>query len=428
VLIPAAHAQNTRKLSLSQAVQLATDASKTLKLDKTKIQNAVTHAEGVKANTALPSASVSLGYTRLSPITLPSLEIPGFKPISGVFPVYLNNYSSKVSVYEPIFGGYKSRNAQLSTQYLIEMSRLDLDKDKQEIAYNIISAWYNLYKTQENSRLIGDDMKEVQQRLTEVQNFLKEGTVTENDVLRTKLQLSNVQLAQMDADNAIDIINYNLDVMLGLPTETKLEIDTTNMFQGTALKTLDEYLKTATSQRKEFKQVEISTKLAEIDLKTAKGNYLPTFGVGGNFYFGSPSPRFIPPTDKFKATWDVGISLSWDLSTLYKNKFEVAQVQNTLDQTHQNYDILMDGIKMEIDQNYLTAMESRKKIALTLESIVQAQENYRQMKSRYDNHVALLSDLIDANNTLLQARLSYSLAKADAELAYNKLLKSVGLL
>jgi outer membrane protein len=67
-----------------------------------------------------------------------------------------------------------------------------------------------------------------------------------------------------------------------------------------------------------------------------------------------------------------------------------------------------------------------KKIELAKLTVTQAEENYRTLTSRYNNQVALLSDLLDANNLLLQSKINQALVIADSELAYQRLLKATG--
>ena len=61
-------------------------------------------------------------------------------------------------------------------------------------------------------------------------------------------------------------------------------------------------------------------------------------------------------------------------------------------------------------------------------AVQQAEENYRIVKNKFDNSLATTTDLLDADVAQLQSRLSYTLARADAFVAYNKLLQTAGLL
>ena len=58
----------------------------------------------------------------------------------------------------------------------------------------------------------------------------------------------------------------------------------------------------------------------------------------------------------------------------------------------------------------------------------QARENYRIVKNKFDNSLATTTELLEADVAQLQATLSYTLARADAFVAYNKLLQTAGLL
>jgi outer membrane protein len=59
-------------------------------------------------------------------------------------------------------------------------------------------------------------------------------------------------------------------------------------------------------------------------------------------------------------------------------------------------------------------------------SIAQATENDRLYSSRYKNNVASVTDRIDAETLLFQAKINLEIAKADAGIAYYTLLKSTG--
>ncbi|MEI9934985.1 MAG: TolC family protein [Ferruginibacter sp.] len=71
---------------------------------------------------------------------------------------------------------------------------------------------------------------------------------------------------------------------------------------------------------------------------------------------------------------------------------------------------------------------SQKKIDVYQKAIDQSVENYRITKNKYDNALETTTDLLDADVAELQAKLNYANAKADAVVAYNKLLQTAGLL
>ncbi len=87
-----------------------------------------------------------------------------------------------------------------------------------------------------------------------------------------------------------------------------------------------------------------------------------------------------------------------------------------------------DNLKLQVNKNYTSLLSLRKKIEVYAKAKEQANENYRIVKNKFDNQLATTNDLLEADVSKLQASLAYTLARADAFVAYNQLLESAGLL
>jgi len=402
----------TQKISLNDAITKGVAESKTLRLDHSKIDMALAKYNESKDG-KLPNISVDASYTYLS--DLPGHKYLSFGPES--FALYENsNYNTHAGLTETIFGGNRERYAEQSTQYLFEASKLDIEKDKEDITQNIINTYFTLYKAIETKKIIDENIGQINQMLTAIQN----------DVLRVQLQLSNTQLAQIEAANNISVVNYDFDIMLGLPTTTHIELDSASMFTPALLKYADEYQKDAMDNRMELKADNARTYAAQTGIKIAKSSLMPSLGVGADFNYANPNQRYFPILNSFEPTWDAGINLKWNITDLITNKHQVAEAQASLSQSEVAYDMHTDQIKMEVNSSFTAYNESLKKIDVAKIAVSQAEENYKTLTSRYNNHVALLSDLLDANNLLVQSKINETLAYADSELAYKNILKATG--
>ena len=214
------YAQNVKKLSLQEAVQLGVANSKNLKLSQNRIDEAVARLNITKDN-VLPSASASFLYNHAE-IPTNTLTIGGGDPIR--LPRRADAFVGTAAVEETIYAGGRLKLAIESTRLLTDVAKLDADKDQEEISYAVINTYYSLYKVAQSKKVIAQNLDAIASQLKQAQRFFEQGIVTKNDVLRFQLQQANITLTQLEAENNRKIINYNLDILLGLPENTDVEI------------------------------------------------------------------------------------------------------------------------------------------------------------------------------------------------------------
>jgi outer membrane protein len=413
-------AAQDRTITLEEAIKLGLDNSKVLKLSQSRIDQAVSQYEQAKDH-ALPSASASVGYNRA--------QIPAHKLNVGeqslVLPTSANAYLGTVSVNQVIWAGNKLRYARESTNLLTQVSRLDAENDKDQIAYSIINSYYNLYKVLQGKKVVEQNLATIDAQIKQSQRFFEQGLVTKNDVLRFQLQRSNIELNGIDLENNRRIINYNMDILLGLPENTQLNIaQITETTRDAA--PLANYLDTALANRPELRQMGLRTRVAETNIKNIKANTTPTLSASGSAYYVGISGNPIPKSGNFITPISVGLTLGWDFGSLWTNKNKVNEARLQREEVIINKGITTDNVKNEVNQSYQNYRTALDKINLLQTSINQALENNRILESKYKSNISSATDRADAQTLLYQAQINLELAKADAGLAYYTLIKSTG--
>ncbi|MDB5011632.1 MAG: transporter [Mucilaginibacter sp.] len=413
-------AAQDKTITLDEAIKLGLENSKVLKLSQSKIDQAVSEYNQAK-DRALPTGSVSLTYDRA--------EIPANKLNFGSSTIYLptgaNAYLGIASLNETIFGGHKLKYAQESTNLLTQISRLDIVKDKDQITYDIINAYYNLYKVLQSIKVVQQNLTTIDEQIHQSQRFFEQGIVTKNDVLRFQLQRSNVELSGIDLESNRKIINYNLDILLGLPEATQLSINQINP-ANPAIAPLNNYIDTAMSYRQELAQLDLRNRIAETNIKDIQANTKPNLSASASGYYVDVSGNPLPKSGNYITPLTVGLTASWNFGALWTNKNKIAEARIQKDQVAINKGITIDNVKNEINQNYQNYLTALNKIKLLQTSIEQASENNNILASKYKSNIASATDRADAETLLYQAQINLELAKADAGLAYYTLLKSTG--
>jgi outer membrane protein TolC len=422
---PAAALAQGKPLTLGEAIKLGLENSSALKADDARLASAEARY-GITRSLALPSVKAIAGYTKLSDIDPFMIQVsPNSEPVT-LFPVITNNYMTRLSVNQNVFTGFRLKYGLQSSMYVMEALKLDKEKDKADVVINIVNAYYNLYKAMRSQRVIHESLLQSGERVKMLQSMENAGTATHNDVLRTELLQSNIELTEADVNSNVEIASFNFKLMLGLPDSASVTIDTSLAAGSHNTQQLKDYMSAALNGRPELKAIDLREKAAETNVDLVKGNYYPQVSVGANYYYSNPNPRYIPPREEFKGTWDLGINLVWDISSLYTNKKQIAEQKANVEVISAQEVAISDAVKMEVNQAYLSYTNSLEKVQVAHKAAAQADENYRVTLSRFNNNIALLTDLLDADVLQLQAHMSEASTQADAEVAYHKLLKAIG--
>ena len=411
-----------RPITLEEALKLGLDNSKVLKLSQSKIDQAVSQYEQAK-DRSLPTASASFGYNRA--------QIPANKLNLGeealTLPTSANAYLGILSLNQVILDGHRLKYARESTNLLTQVARLDAVNDKDQIAYNIINAYYNLYKVIQGKKVVDQNLVTIDAQIKQSQRFFDQGLVTKNDVLRFQLQRSNIELNGIDLENNRRIINYNMNILLGLPETTQLTIAQITEVNRNAAP-LAAYLDSATSNRPELRQMDLRTQVAETNIKSIKANTLPTLSASGSAYYVGVSGNPLPKSGNFITPISLGLTVGWNFGSLWTNKNKVNEARLQREEVIISKGITLDNVKNEVNQSYQNYQMALDKIKLLQTSIAQATENNRILENKYRSNISSATDRADAQTLLYQAEINLELAKADAGLAYYTLLKSTGTL
>ncbi|HEX7845616.1 MAG TPA: TolC family protein, partial [Chitinophagaceae bacterium] len=286
-----------------------------------------------------------------------------------------------------------------------------------------IEAYAVLFKAKTAVGLVKENLIQSQQRTKDLANLEKNGLLARNDLLKAELQTSTVELNLLDAENNWQLANVSMNLLLGLPETTELVLDTTGIQKKEDARVLQDYLQAAISSRKDIAAIDYRKKAAESGVKIAKAEKYPSLSLTGG-YIAANVPHVFSVTNAM----NVGVGVSYNISSLWKNKSKVQQAEARVKQLVTTESMLDDQVKLEVNKSYLTLLSSRKKIDVYTKSLEQASDNYRIVKNKFDNGLATVTDLLDADVAQLQAKLSYTLARADAFVAYHKLLEVTGLL
>lgn len=423
-----AFGQDLKPLTLKEAIELSIANSHSLKASYSRTKQAEAAVQSAE-NNRLPTAGITGSYLRMMQpdinLKIPSLgesDNPG-EENKTVMPSVNQAMYGMASVSLPIFAGGKIKYGIESAKYLYEATKLDVENDRESVILNTINAYINLYKAAATVKVVKENVAQSAQRDSVFSRLEENGLLARNDLLKSQLQTSNIELSLLEATNSLKIATVNMNLLLGYSESTLLTIDSAQFNTPVDIQSLDEYLQYALQSRKDLQALVLREKAATSSISIAKADRFPSIAITGG-YLAANIPKVLSITNAING----GIALKYNIGSLWTSGAHIKNAKAKVEEINAQQASLVDAVKLQVNRDYENYLLSEQKTKVYEKAVVQAQENFRITKNKYDNNLVNTTELLDANVLLLQSKINLAVSKADIFMAYNKLLQTAGML
>ncbi|MFV0468127.1 MAG: TolC family protein [Dysgonomonas sp.] len=408
-------------LTLNEIFSLAAENSKQLKLSRAGIEIAE-KATDVAKNARLPSIDASLSISYLGDGTIMDRE---FTDITRApMPHFGNNFALEAS--QVVFAGGAISNNIAKTELKEQVAKLSYEKNQMDIRFMLTGYYLDMYKLINQRAVYVKNIEQTNMLIRQIKAKHKEGMALSNDITRHELTLQNYELALIEIDNNYDILNHHLIITLGLPYNVVIRPDTTLLDMNLSNTPLNDLMEVAQNNLPELKSAEVDIQIAEKDIKLAQADYLPSVAIVAANHLDGPITIEIPTINKNFNYWYVGVGVKYNLSSLFKSKKNVRLAKSQQLIASESRDVIAEQTEMAIHTDAIRYRESFEKLNTYEKSFELANENYRIVNNRYMNDLVLITEMLDASNTKLNAELQVVNAKINIIYNYYKLQRTIG--
>jgi len=373
---------------------------------------------------ALPNVSLDGSFQRYSRLTLYDGFLGNARsiPLSPTASAVTMNVASSFNLYS----GGRQRSFEAELNYRKDLGGINVIEQSGNVGLQVAALYLDMVSLYEQQQLIADQIVRVETRLKNINALYRNQKITRSDVLRAELNLSAVKLNLEQVENDSKISNRRLNVLLDLSdTTTLFPTDSANItrpgigsllsFAGTA--GLDAY-----TVRKAGKDINIQGARNG----SIKSSNLPSLSVFWTYFLNYPNRLYYPTIDQPYSLGFAGIRIQYNLSALYQNKYKVASGKLRLQELQLIQQAAGDEARQQAASLLIKYQEALDRIAVNEKSIKQASVNYRIVNAKYLNQLALLTDLLDADNLYQETRYDLVRAQVTAQLIYYQLLYTAG--
>ena len=415
------YAQESYVLTLEQMFALADENSKTLKIEDTAVIEAQQGVQVAK-NGILPDIDISLSASYLGNGLLTDRDFSNGKNIK--IPHFGNNFS--IQATQLIYGGGAITNGIAMAKLKEEMASTNREAARSRIRFMLTGFYLDLYKLHNALKVYDRNIDLTMVVVKDTKARYESGVALQNDVTRYELQLKNLELARRRVANTIEILNYDLTTMLGLSADMQILPDTALQSQTLPTHGLDYWQELARNEAHAIKQSALAVKMGKCGEKLARSERRPTATLIATNHFDGPITIEVPVIDKNFNYWYVGVGLSFKLSSLYKANKSIRQAEYKTMLNLRRQDDVLEQTALAIHSDYTKYQEAYDEVNTLEKSVQLAIENYHVIENRYRNDIALVTDMLDASNQLLDAELQLANARINVIFNYYKLKNTSG--
>ncbi|MGE8524941.1 TolC family protein [Chryseobacterium rhizosphaerae] len=414
--------QQIKQMTAGEVAELAVRNHQQLKVSAQNIDIAKQNTNVVKLQ-KLPTITASTSQFYLGDAVAIDKDFSNSTTIP--MPHYGSSYA--VQATQLIFkGGLVNKSIEMAS-LREQLSELDLEKNKQDVKLLVISNYLDVYKTLNQQEVFQNNKKLAQERLKNIQKFYQQGMVTRNEVIRGELAIKNLDQGILTLSNNKKILNYNLNIALGLPPDTEI-VPTESIENKESGIGMDYYMSLAHDSNPLLKSAQKNRAIADKNIEIIKTDNMPTIAGFGGYTLQRPITTRNPVLDMYSGGWQTGVSLSYNIDTLYKTKEKVKLGELQKNQADDVITLTEQNIDMGVNAAYTKYQEAIQQADILNDSKRLAEENYKITEAKYLNQLAVQAEMIDAQNQKLQSELDYANAEINVLYQYYNLLKSTGTL
>jgi outer membrane protein TolC len=437
--VPPARAQT--KLSADDVARRATHTSAVLAARRAEVEAA--HASVTEARVALlPRVVGAARYARLSGITSPLLGNIVVAPEAGElsvdnfpysvafrFPVLVDHYTFQAGASVPL-SDYLLRFPHTTTAAREGAAAAQASQRAAE--RHIAGEARALYYAWGRARLQHDVAVSAQQQafahLGQVKLRREAGSSTSADVLRVESQMAAAELLALRTANLAALLEDQLRTMLHDPAGQRYLVGEDLAAPSLAATPPDAEAayRRALEGRAELAALAHAGEGERAQARATRALLLPRLELFGNLISANPNPRFFPPEDRFRTTWEVGVQLAFSPNDLAAGLAAARRHRARALATDAERQTLAEAIRAEVLAATRGAEESGAALATTSRGLAAAEESYRVRQALFTEGRATSVELTDAETDLVRARLAAIDARIDARLARVRLERATG--
>ncbi len=317
-------------------------------------------------------------------------------------------------VTAPLYAGGRNTAERDAAKSNWQAAGFEESAVRNNLQYEVARAFHTIVKTREFVRSAQSTVSSLETNLVVAQRRIDGGTLLKSDGLDIEVRLAQAREDLVRARNSQALSQRALWNLLGLEGESEFVVADSAPNLTAPENTVPDRAELAAARKR--------LAAAEARVRSSKSGYKPKVSA-----FGSLDYDYGPITHGDNGSYAAGVIAQWDLWDGFSTRSKVSEAQANLEALREEERKLRLEIELELEQARLNLHAAAERLATTEKMVLQATESLRLTQNRFEQGLALSTQILDSESALLAARVRRADAESDERIAIGALRKALGL-
>lgn len=415
------------KLSLKNAISMALDNNSRLKAASFTSQAA---RQGVESANSRYLPTISLEETLVasnSPTSTFMMKLDEGRFTQNDFqlsnlnnPSATHDFKTVLSIQQPIFVPSLSPLKEIAVKDA-QKSELELEAARQGISFQVFYLYLEVQKADAQLKAAQKAVADARENMRLATVRTAAGVGLRSDELRSRTHLATVEQQHISVANNLTLARIKLAMLIGLPEDNVYEVSGT-LGSIVIPELSDQVISETLRSRVEIRQSQTDLEKSAAALRLARSEYLPTIGTFASYQLNAKDAPFTADND----SWTAGVSLKWNLFDGFHSSSERKRAAAGQSAAREMLEATTKDVRYQLKESYLRREEAAKRLEVAGHALQDAEETVRLLTKRYENSLATMVELLDAQTALNQTRANLVETEAGYALAGGRIYFMTG--
>ncbi len=330
-------------------------------------------------------------------------------------------YEAGLTVAQPIGQLFKIAYAERASKHLTDAARYDALTSRRNLQMDVVAGYMGLIAATKMEETVQAALRQLAEYEKQVALLVKSEVVERNALLKVQVASSDYERKLFTTQKAKQLAVSILNMYMGRSLEAELTPDETEMMEVRIDESLENRQAHAASSRPELSSARSQESAAYAGRMVAIGEMLPELNLVFTYHNMQGTGVTQPENEYFG-----GLVMSWNIWEWGVSYYKMRAYEATMAKAEEQITEGSDKIRLEVKSKWLELEQAQKDLVVARRQVIQAKENLRIEKLRYDAGDATTSDLLEAQTLHTQSENDCIIAQMNENKARYALLLSQG--